>query len=573
MKRTSNGFMKIKQFILLNADPIQKEATNLHKLFLGSDTLRSEVISKYQDNHITILKEIANHLEVDSVKKGTEIFKTLGEKFAKESVQDGLTLEETIDGTIFLKQALWKKIEEEGLLKELNTEDFYELSQNIGTYVDVLSSKLAFTYHNELQYVEKNLRFLAEASKILSSSLDLDTTLNTVASMVVPEIADWCGVDLLTTDGEIRQVAIAHKDPKMIKWAKELRKKQPVDPNAPTGVPNVLRNGKSEIYPVITDEMIVAAAKNKKQLELIRKLNFKSVMIVPIFLKEKTVGAISFVTTDTDRHYNQADLLMAEELGLRASVALENASLYKGSQEAINTRDEFISVASHELKTPVTSVKMFTQILIKHSEQIGDVKAVEHLSRMNKQINRLTELIYDLLNISKIQAGKMEFKQAWFDFDKVVNEIIDVLSQSEEKHKLIVEGRTKKKICGDEERIGQVINNLISNAIKYSPQANKVCIKLSSDEENVCVSVQDFGIGMAKQHLEKIFERFYRVYDTTDKTFPGLGIGLYISSEIVKRHGGRFWVKSDPGKGSTFSFSLPIKPIKLIKEQRNNYEG
>ena len=550
-------FAKLKEFLIKHADSIQKEATDHHKKYLGMDSLRNEYLDKYQKAHVKIVLELAKYLDQKDIKAGSIFFKKFGETIAHEAVKDGLTLEEAIDGTLFLKQATWKKINKEGVLKEFSIGDFYELSQIMGIYIDILASKIAFTYHQERQYIENNLRYLAEASKILSSSLDYETTLNTIAALAVPEVADWCTVDILE-DGSVKQVAVAHKDPKKIKWARNLRKVNPVDLDAPTGIAKILRDGKSEIYPVITDEMLVAVSKSKEQLKLLRNIGFTSAMIVPIFSQEKPVGTITLVTTETDRHYSHADLLMAEELGTRASVAIENARLYKGSQDAISIRDEFISVASHELKTPVTSVKMFTQVLKKHSEQIGDLKAVSHLSKMDKQINKLTELIYDLLNVSKIQAGKMEFKKDDFDFDRAVKEIIDVLQQSSEKHKLIIKGKTGKMVYGDEERIGQVINNLISNAIKYSPRANKVVIKLSSNKKQVQVDVIDSGIGMDKDHLDKIFERFYRVYDNNDKTFPGLGIGLYISSEIIKRHGGKFWVNSDLGKGSTFSFSLPI---------------
>jgi signal transduction histidine kinase len=551
-------FLKIKLYLSENADPIHKEATLLHKKHLGTKHLRTESLSKYQNRHIATVMEIARFLEFSDTKKGVDFFVKYGEQLGKESVQDGLTIEEAIDGTIFLKQAIWEKLKSAQLLNELSHDDFYELNQIIGTYIDTFASKIGFTYHKQSQYIEGNLKYLAEASKILSSSLDYKITLNTIASLAVPEIADWCAIDLLDSKGELKQMVVAHKDPKKVKWAKQLRKEQPVDLDAPTGVPNVLRTGKSEIYPVISDEMLVATAKNKKQLELMRTIGFTSAMVVPLLAQKKTIGAITFVTAETTRHYNQADLLMAEELATRASVAIENARLYKGSQDAITIRDEFISVASHELKTPVTSVKMFTQILKKHSEQIGDAKAVNHLSKMDKQINKLTELIYDLLNVSKIQAGKMEFQNELFDFDSAVLEVIDVLQQSSDHHKLVVEGKTGQKIYGDEERIGQVVNNLISNAIKYSPKAIKVLITLSSDKKNVQVSVHDFGIGMSNEHIGRIFERFYRVYDANDKTFPGLGIGLYISSEIVKRHGGKLWVDSTPGEGSTFSFSLPI---------------
>jgi len=553
----SGQFEKLKTFLRNNANIIQKEATRQHKKYLGTKSLRNEYLDKYQEAHTRIVKEVANYFD-KGIREGVSFFKKLGETIARNSVRDGLTLEEAIDGTLFLKQAIWFEMKKGKIFDNLTTDQFYETSQNIGVLIDTLASKIAFTYHGERQYIENNLRYLAEASRILSSSLDYETTLNTIAKLAVPQIADWCAIDILE-EGTVKQVAVAHKDPKKVKWAKQLRKVNPVDLNQATGTAKVLRTGEPEFYPVITDEMLVKSARSKDQLKLVRQLEFKSAMIVPISTKDKPIGTITFVTTETNRHYTDADLLMARELATRASVAIENASLYRGSQEAISIRDEFISVASHELKTPVTSVKMFTQVLKKHSEQIGDSKAVEHLSKMDKQINKLTELIYDLLNVSKIQAGKMEFSKKEFDFDTSVKEIIDILQPTSDKHKLILKGKTGKTIYGDEERIGQVINNLISNAIKYSPRSKKIIIKLSTKNDWVKVDITDFGIGMAKAHLPKIFERFYRVYDNNDKTFPGLGIGLYICSEIIKRHGGKFGVESNLGQGSTFSFSLPIK--------------
>lgn len=570
-------FSTIKKFLLDNADAIQKLATKHHKRFLGGMTFRSELLSKYQKNHVKVVYKFADNLEVKDLKRGTASFKKLGEILAKDSVKDGLTIEEAVDGIIFLKQAVWELLDKEGLLDELTARDFYQLSQTIGTYCDVTASKIAFTYNqdhtkqltdslNRYKQIEKNLQFLTESSKVLASSLDYQTTLHNIAKLAVPEIADWCAVDILDGKGELQQIAITHKDPKKVKWAKELRKLDPPDLNASTGVPNVIRTAKSELYPQITDELLVKVAKNKKQLKLMRDIGFTSAMVVPLCREKKCIGAITFITTETKRYYDEKDLAMAEELANRASVALENAGLYKASQEAVALRDDFISVASHELKTPVTSVKMFTQVLKKHSEQIGDEKAVDHLSKMDKQLNKLTELIYDLLNVSKIQAGKMDFKEELFDFDKAVKEVVDVLQQTSSKHKIVIEGVTRKKVRGDEERVGQVLNNLISNAIKYSPKADKVLVKLSSDKGNVYAAVQDFGIGMGKIHLDRIFERFYRVYDTTDKTFPGLGIGLYISSEIIKRHGGKLWVDSDVGKGSIFHFSIPLNGKKTLKK-------
>lgn len=563
-------FAIIRQFLINNADSIQKLATKQHKMFLsGNKKFRSENIKKYQDLHVQIVHEFANNLNTKDLKRGSKIFQAIGQRLAQEAVKDGLTIEETVDGTIFLKQAFWKKMEEDGLY-QLKTQEYHELNLVVGTYCDIVASKIAFSYHKERQLIEGNLEYLAEASKILSSTLDYRTTLTTIANLAVPHVADWCAVDILDEKGKLKQVAVAHKNPKKVKWAKELRLKQPVDMDAKTGVANVLRTNKSELYSIVTDEMLRAVSKTKKEYELYKNIGFTSAIVVPIRSHKQPVGAITFVTAETNRHYNEADLLMAEELATRASVAIQNAKLYKGSQEAITLRDDFISVASHELKTPITSVKMFTQILKKHSEQIGDNKAVSHLTKMDRQINKLTELVYDLLNVSKIQAGRMEFRIEKFDFDRMVKEVVDILQQSETKHKIIVRGKTGKKVHGDSERIGQVLNNLVSNAIKYSPKSDTVEVTLRADAKNVTVAVRDFGIGMEKAHFGRIFERFYRVYDATDKTFPGLGIGLYISSEIIKRHGGKVWVESHVGEGSTFYFSVPIFAKPIVAAQKKH---
>ncbi len=561
MKKTQkskrSSIASIQRFLVDNAESIQKLASNYHKRFLGKKYFRTENSEKYNKFHIQIINEFAKNIYTNDIKKGMKLFQNIGENLAQEAARDGLTIEETIDGTIFLKQAVWKKLEEDGLF-DLTTKEYHEINMVIGTYCDIVSSKIAITYHKERQLFEGNLQYLVEASKILSSSLDYEKTLCTVAELAVPHIADWCTVDVFNDKGELKQVAVAHKDPKKVKWAQEFRKKQPIDLKSNTGISLVLSTGKPFLISEITDELLRTSIKDQKTYRLAKSLGFYSVMVVPIYIREKINGAISFISTEGKRHYNQADLNMAEELANRASLAIENAKLYKGSQEAITLRDEFITVASHELKTPVTSVKIFTQILKKHSEQIGDQKAVQHLSKMDLQISKLTELIYDLLNVSKIQAGKIEFRKEFFDFDKAVTEIVDILQQSETKHIIKIIGSTHKKIFADEERIGQVVNNLISNAFKYSPNSDKVVIRLKADKINVYVEVQDFGIGMEQEHLERIFERFYRIYGNPETSFSGLGIGLYISAEIIRRHNGKLWVESNPGKGSTFYFSLPI---------------
>ncbi len=222
-------------------------------------------------------------------------------------------------------------------------------------------------------------------------------------------------------------------------------------------------------------------------------------------------------------------------------------------------KDDFIGIASHELKTPVTSIKAYTQVLEKMLIKKGDEKEAGMISRMDAQLNRLTNLIGDLLDVTKINSGKLQFNDADFDFNDHVKDLIEDLSRTTNKHTLVEKLLPTGVVFGDKERIGQVVTNLITNAIKYSPHADQIIIYTDVKDNELTLCVQDFGIGISKDNLNKVFEQFYRVSGHMQHTFPGLGLGLYISSEIIKREGGRIWVTSEEGKGSTFCFALPLK--------------
>jgi PAS domain S-box-containing protein len=410
----------------------------------------------------------------------------------------------------------------------------------------------------ERKRAEKNITFLSEASKILSSSLDYKTTLHTVAKLAVPEIADWCTVDMLNTFGTLDAVAIAHKDPQKVAWARELRKTNPTDMNAPQGIAHVIKTGEGELYPLITDDMLVATAKNKKQLQLMRDVGFTSAIIVPITIEKKIIGAITFVTTETRRQYTQSDFAMAKELASRASLAIQNAKLYTEAKKAIDLRDDFISIASHELKTPITSLKAYTQVLQRHAQKSQERTTNNFLQKMDQQINNLTKLVRDLLDISKLENGKLEFQIEKFDLNELIKETIENVQHTTQKQTIIFEGKINQPVTGDRFRIYQVLVNLLTNAIKYSAEAEKIIVRVKQEKNAAVVEVQDFGIGIDKEYQKNIFKRFYRIDNHLGRAFPGLGIGLYISHEIIQRHGGNIYLDSKRGKGAIFSFTLPF---------------
>jgi len=222
-------------------------------------------------------------------------------------------------------------------------------------------------------------------------------------------------------------------------------------------------------------------------------------------------------------------------------------------------KDDFIAIASHELKTPVTSIKAYTQVVEKMLQTKGEAKEAAMISKMDVQINRLTSLIGDLLDVTKINSGKLQFNDQEFDFNQLMNELLEDLQRTMVKHTIEKRFEPTGIVYGDRDRIGQVITNLITNAVKYSPNADKIIVYNSVKDDEVTLCIEDFGIGIAKENINRVFEQFYRVSGEMQHTFPGLGLGLYISSEIIKREGGRIWVTSEEGRGSTFCFSLPLK--------------
>jgi PAS domain S-box-containing protein len=239
-------------------------------------------------------------------------------------------------------------------------------------------------------------------------------------------------------------------------------------------------------------------------------------------------------------------------------------------RELERRKDEFIAMASHELKTPVTSLKGFTQLLQRRLRNSGNEEDLRFLTRMDTQVNRLTHLVDDLLNLTKMQTGKLEYRMEAFDLAELVQEIVENVQEATQTHRLLLEKTVVASVYGDRDRIGQVLTNLLTNAIKYSKDADRVIIRMEVSEGNVIVSVQDFGIGIPQEYQQRIFERFFRVSETGGTTYSGLGIGLYISRNIIKRHQGKLGVQSRKGEGSTFFFQLPLAQTANVRVEEGD---
>jgi signal transduction histidine kinase len=225
-------------------------------------------------------------------------------------------------------------------------------------------------------------------------------------------------------------------------------------------------------------------------------------------------------------------------------------------------KDEFIGMASHELRTPVTSIKTYMYWLRRKLSKQQDGESTAVLTRIDGQLDQLTRLVGELLDITQMETGSLPWHEATFALDELVAEITEDQARTTDRHQIVQEGEASVLVYADRERIGQVLSNFLSNAIKYMPLGGTITVRKERTAEGVQLAIQDHGIGIPLEKQTQVFERFYRVRSEAHENFPGLGLGLYLCAEIVKRQGGRIWVESQPGAGSTFFFTLPLESIR-----------
>lgn len=246
---------------------------------------------------------------------------------------------------------------------------------------------------------------------------------------------------------------------------------------------------------------------------------------------------------------------IARNISVEQANIAEKERLYEQAKNLSDKKDEFISLASHELKTPLTSINGYLQIL---NRMIHDEKAQQFLNKSQKQVKNLIDLIGDLLDISKIEAGKLTIANDKFNICEVINDAMELIVNSNPDYEISIQSDVKELfISGDAHRIQQVVLNLLTNAIRYASDSKKIIVSLQKNGNEVKIGIRDFGIGIAKDKQENIFSRYYRV-DNTNAYISGLGIGLFLAKEIINRHNGMIWVESDYGKGSVFWFTIPI---------------
>jgi PAS domain S-box-containing protein len=406
-------------------------------------------------------------------------------------------------------------------------------------------------------------RYFARASDVLARSLDTERTFRALAELLVPELADWCAVHTFE-GGVLELVALAHRDAEKVLLVERMQSRYPPKLDRSTGLANVLRTGRSELYSEITSDQVTAAAEDQQHAELLRRLDLRSAIMVPLRAHGRTFGAMTVIASSSGRRYDMMDLNVVEEIARRASFAIENARLYSEAQRAIQLRDEFLSVASHELRTPLTTLDLHLSGVIRAAdrarlEQLGIEKVEQHVRKAYGQVQRLTTLISDLLDVSRIVGGHLALRPEPLELGALAREVCarfeDELARAGTPIALTVES----DVFGtwDRNRIDQVLTNLITNAVKYGGQ-RPIEVKVEKSASFAKLSVRDHGIGIRKEDQERIFNRFERT--DAARNFGGLGLGLWIVRQVSEAHGGRAIVESEPEKGSTFIVELPLDP-------------
>jgi PAS domain S-box-containing protein len=418
----------------------------------------------------------------------------------------------------------------------------------------------------EAEAAEQHARFLAEAGRLLASSLDHEATLAKVVHLAVPRLADMAAVDLLDEHGQVRRVAAAHLDAARERFLLDLRNDHGFRADAGSGVPSVIRSRKPVLVATVSDEELVAAATSQAQLDAFRALGMRSWIIVPLVARDSVLGALTFVMTDSGRRYSEHDLRLAEALADRAASAIENARLYRRAEAARSeaelasrAKDDFLATLSHELRTPLTAVYGWARILETLPDDATRAKAVDVILR-NARLQ--VQMIDELLDVSRIVTGKMRLDVGPVDLRAVVEAAVDVVRPAADGKAIGLRAALDLRavpVLGDADRLQQIAWNLLINAVKFTGRGGHVEVTLRRVDTHVELRVSDNGQGIASDELPYIFDRFRQGESGSARSHGGLGIGLALVRHLVELHGGGVRAESaGRGKGATFIVTLPL---------------
>ncbi|MCE9671006.1 ATP-binding protein [Myxococcus stipitatus] len=415
----------------------------------------------------------------------------------------------------------------------------------------------------EVEQAERRRSFLYQAmTTLFTHPPDPQGMYTLLAHLAVPDLADWCLVDALEQGPWVSRVAVACLDPTQQGRAATLPSRSEVREDAPVGLSHVLRTGEPELVPAVTDSLLRAAAGEPAHPALLRTLQARSYMIVPLRARGNTLGAVTFVSSGSGRRYGPDDLALAEDLCLRASLAIDNARLVGESRRAARAREDLLAVVSHDLKNPLGVVQLGAALLMRGpGAKPGGEGVAKQATRIQDATDRMSRLISDLLDWGRLEAGGLPLELGEHSLTGLVMEAVESIRPLAEAKGLHLHARPPRedvRIRCDRTRVLQVMGNLLGNAVKFTPTGGDLTVGATVRDGEVCVRVHDTGAGIAPEALPHIFDRYWQARDAASR---GTGLGLAIAKGLVAAHGGHIHAESTPGGGSTFAFTLPVAGV------------
>ncbi len=423
---------------------------------------------------------------------------------------------------------------------------------------EVIGAVVRFTDVTEQKRAEDGLQLLAESGRVLSTSLEVEETLETIARIAVPQLAEMGMVDVIE-EGEVRRIAASHADERASALFERARH---FPPRIGDGGPQaqVMDTGRSLLMRNIDDAWIDRLGRGPEHAQVVRDLAPRSLMVVPLRSRERVLGTLSFIRTAARPCFDDADLELAEELGLRAALAVENARLYDRARSATRARDDMLGVVSHDLRNPIHTVFMSAAFLQDLLPAEGSNVQRTQLAIIRRAAERANRLIQDLLDITHIESGRLSLDREAYGAASIVHEAVEQLDMAAAEKGIALElGEMDgaARVLADRDRVVQALGNLIGNALKFTPAGGRVTVSVQRGDKEVRISVADTGPGIAAEQLPRLFDRFWQAKRADRR---GVGLGLSIVKGIAEAHGGDVQVETEEGAGTTFTLVLPAAP-------------
>jgi len=410
----------------------------------------------------------------------------------------------------------------------------------------------------ERRRVEQEQRFAAEASRVLSSSLDYESTFPALAEIAVPALGEYCAIDVLRDDGGIARIAFVTKDPARQALARELRRFPPLL-RVEGYATQVIRTGEPVVLEEVTAAMLDRAAQSPEHARLLREFAVQSLIMAPLRARGRTLGLITVGAFTPARALDRGGLPLVADIASRAALALDNALLYRHAQDANRLKDDFLATLSHELRTPLNALLGWAQIL--RTQGLGEASARRAVESIERNAHAQLVLINDLLDVSRVISGKLRLDLKPVDVVSVVTSAIDAMrpaARARDLEIVVTIAPLRLEVLADADRLRQVVWNLLSNAVKFTPSGGRVEVSVEEPGNAVQITVRDTGIGVDPAFLPYVFDRFRQADSSTTRGQGGLGLGLAIVRHLVDLHGGVVTAESEGhGRGTRFTVMLP----------------